>query len=176
MRRLGCFSLREFALRSGHYVGSGLAKRFCREMKSILVLSDFSPQARNAIRFAIQRFSPSLESLIILNAIFSNTHPRNTLIRLDDILQERSERGLASDLAFAHELVQGAPVQVKTFGFTVRYDEAIRNVLQEDHVDLILMAPLDAFAGTRPCSLKLDEHGLAQTFNVPVLAIPAYWG
>ena len=83
-------------------------------MKTILITSDFSPYSKYAIRFAVDYLSFSLHRLIILHAIYPSFQSNSTLIQLDDILRDKSARGLESEQAYAMGLLPGTNIDVKT--------------------------------------------------------------
>lgn len=71
-------------------------------MKNILLLTDFSENARNAIRYGIALFGADAQ-YTLLNSCTEPSMSTQTLFSVQDIIKKRSEEGLEEDLLFISE-------------------------------------------------------------------------
>ena len=65
-------------------------------MKTILLLTDFSNNARNAIKYAIQAFGEDVDYILLNSYIISQ--PSITVVKEVDIILEKSQKGLINEL------------------------------------------------------------------------------
>ena len=82
-------------------------------MKRILLLTDFSENARNAIIYGLKLFGDKAE-YTLLNACQEPSEDTDVLISIQDILRDASEKALAKDIEFIQEALPEREPTIET--------------------------------------------------------------
>jgi len=138
-------------------------------MKKILVPTDFSEHAENALSFAIgiaNRFG----SRITLFHTYKVRSTAGMLVSIDRYIKKDADGDLTSILAKAEtQLMNGASIE----GVVVKADaiEAIANKADKQGYDLIIMGTQGA-SGLAEVFMGSTTNGVIRQSGTPVLAIP----
>ncbi|WP_461053869.1 universal stress protein [Spirosoma arcticum] len=142
-------------------------------MKTIVLATDFSPNANRAARFAGQLALDQQAQLILLHAY--QVWPDNPAKTGDFPLSAEATR--ESSLTALHQLADklseevGAAVPIRCIAREGHTMNAIRSVTKDEHADLLIMSTV----GTAPQSAQLMGSiatGMVAETQVPLLLIP----
>lgn len=142
-------------------------------MKSILVPTDFSKCADNALQSALALAAQTGAEVTVLHVVFPNEGVDNNIYNVfwsDEYMAERI-KGLKKWVAKTHRLPVFKKVVVKTecrIGFPV---PAICDLADEVHADLIVMGTTGA-TGLRGAFLGSIAVGVLSKTKRPLLSIP----
>ncbi len=143
-------------------------------MKTIVVATDFSPNANQAAHFAIQLAKAQKASLVLLNAFHSwPTNPAETGGDFPLSAQAMRDESMHALNQLAHELHEkyGAALPIRCIvreGYAL---PVIRQVAQEEKADLLVMS----IVGSAPQSAQLMGSVATEMVGettVPLLLIP----
>lgn len=141
-------------------------------MKKILVPTDYSEQARNAVEHAI-KLAENFNATVYLFHAFHVPVPTmesTILLSLDDIEAENEQRLKAESLRIKDELKPQIPVEaISRVGFA---EEAIVTTGEEERTDLIIMGSEGA-SGLEEFFVGTNTAGVIERSSCPVLCIPA---
>ncbi|KKM80008.1 hypothetical protein LCGC14_1344180, partial [marine sediment metagenome] len=150
-------------------------------MKNILIPTDFSENAWNATRYAIQLFNNEKCTFHLLNvytpAIASSRFLAATLDggSLEDGAHMHSERGLKESVRRIKKTFDNPDHSFKTISsFSLLVDE-IKEVIENDDIDLIITGTKGA-SGTEEVFMGSNTVRIIKSIkNCPVLAIPQHF-
>ncbi len=139
-------------------------------MKNILVPTDFSKDAGNALEFALS-IANHLGSNITLLHTFEVSRPTGVLVNMEAYLRQDAEERLAEIVELAKPKLNGkAHIQSKVLeGDAVRL---ISDVADKHGYDLIVMGTKGA-GGLKEIFIGSTTNGVMKRSKKPVLAIPA---
>jgi nucleotide-binding universal stress UspA family protein len=138
-------------------------------MKKILVPTDFSEHANNALRYAINignYFEAEIELLHIyeMKTIIGST----TFIR--EYLKEDAERSLADNIRSFKNLIFGKTI-LHGRAFDGNLIDAICSIANNEDFDMVVMGTQGA-SGLKEIFFGSDTSAVMQQIRIPILAIP----
>lgn len=140
-------------------------------MKNILLPTDFSSNARNALKYALQFFG-SGNHFILLNTWQAPYTPPEVLISVEDILMKASKQGLDNELntVKAMQIADSNTFEtVSQFGNLV---DILNAVAREKKADYVVMGTQGA-SGLREALLGSNSAAAAKSINCPLLMVPS---
>ena len=138
---------------------------------TILIPTDFSENAQNAIRYAI-RFFGSESKFILLNTWQTPYTPPEVLISIEDILMKTSKEGLENELQWIKKSPEFENVYFETISEFGNLVDVIKSVVREKKVDFVAMGTQGA-TGLRQTLLGSNTSAAAKSLSCPLLVIPA---
>ncbi len=136
-------------------------------MKKILVPTDFSKTADNAIQYALALAEKFSAEIMVVNAyVPSGT---SVMIDLTDILKLESER----DLRIVEEKIKKTNPNIKltTLAFEGDLTHAIKSCVKEESVDIIVMGTTGG-SGLKAKFMGSNTASIIQKIKVPLIAVP----
>lgn len=139
-------------------------------MKKILVPTDFSSNARHALRYAIDVFGPEVQ-IVLLNAYEEPASTTTSMIALKDILHEASRKSLQEERDKAMKEFAGSFANIETASVYGGAMESVRGHAKKHQVDAVVMGSKGAtglkevFAGSVASSVAINA-------GVPVFVVP----
>ncbi len=141
-------------------------------MKRILIPTDFSETSRNALNYAIEASKMSPAELYLMHSIETEASLYTDFLGMNRefkmALANKAEEKL-NELKDAVLLYQG--VEVKTLLIKGRFLDAIKEAVEQNHIDLIIMGTLGA-SGIREKIWGSNTGNVIGRTKVPVLVIP----
>lgn len=131
---------------------------------SILIPTDFSSQARQALRFAAENFGGLPSRFILLNAYANMPKTSVPMITLSDILKERSEEGLQRECDFLSRELGFSGPDISKISRPDSFAEAIRFIVAKEKIKMIVMGLSAA---------DLDHRALTESVKTPLLLVPS---
>ncbi len=146
-------------------------------MKNILLPTDFSDNARNAIHYAMEFFKNELCTFYILNVQKASSYttddlmvaPANTTIHQSVISDAKKKLAIVVE-----ELKSAYPNENYNFNTITDYDifiDAIRQAIKAKHIDLIVMGTNGA-TGAAEAVFGSNTLNVIRKIDCPVIAIP----
>lgn len=108
-------------------------------MKTILIPTDFSDCAKNAMRYAVAKFGVDDVKYMFLNTFQQPPAGAGSLVSIVDILSSESKEGLKKDCAYFEGLILNTDAPVD---FISEYGELSRVITEEtknNHIDHVVM-------------------------------------
>lgn len=139
-------------------------------MKTILVPTDFSDNARNALSYAIQFFGND-NLLVLLNTWQTPYTPPEVLISVEDILMKASREGLEKEILWAKSLPGTERIRFETVSEFGNLVDIIKKVVRERAVDFVVMGTLGA-SGIKETLIGSNTAAAAKSVACPLLIIP----
>ncbi len=136
-------------------------------MKKILVPTDFSKTADNAIQYALALAEKFSAEIIVVNAYV----PTGTSVMIDltDLLKLESER----DLRIIKGKIKKTNPNIKltTFAFEGDLTHAIKSCVKEEAIDIIVMGTTGG-SGMKAKFMGSNTASVIQKVSVPLIAVP----
>lgn len=143
-------------------------------MLNILVPNDYSPEAKNALRYAVE-FAAQTNSQIILYHAIPEVMPINEVPYENYYADEVDEENLLME-SFLNMAKEENWPSIKTpktlVNFSNRVSDGIQAAFEEFKADIVIMGTHGA-SGWRKYILGTNTSSLIAEANFPVLAIPA---
>lgn len=137
-------------------------------MRTILVPTDFSEAAREALNFAL-RFanhgSLALD-LILMNTYFVPPVPNSRIISTNDELRSHSLSRLEKEALFAKGLIKNKRLTTSTLCRMGTLKNVILQVIEEKKIDLVIL-------GIRGSKRKDEVFDILNRSQCPVLIVPS---
>lgn len=136
---------------------------------NILLPTDFSENALNAIMYAYRHFDLDKVKINLIHVIEEPRSTSNVLLRLDNIMMKDAEREMHKVQAEIESEFGQKPEYIIKYGHLKNWVEILSNTLQ---IDLIIMGT----KGENDISSKLMgsvTESIIRTSKVPTLAIPS---
>ena len=146
-------------------------------MKNILIPTDFSNNAWNAIKYALELFQKSTCTFHIthINQFTAYTQPRTTLLTTTEDLEEsalqESKEKLEKTLKKIELLPMNAKHTFETSAIQAFFTDNIKKQVKEKKIDLIIMGTKGA-TGLKKLTLGSNTGDVITKVKCPVLAVP----
>ncbi len=147
-------------------------------MKRILLPTDFSKNAWNAIHYALTLFWDQECEFFILNAFqvgssgYATKRGRANQTRFYRLLHEQSERGLAEVLKKIGELGPNPKHKIKKYCLPEHLVNAVANMVKSKEIDLIVMGTKGA-TGLKEVFMGSNAHKIAKEIHdCPIILVP----
>ncbi len=141
-------------------------------MRTILLMTDFSDNARNAIKYAIDAFGESAEYIILNSYIIRKT--ASSLVNIADELREISEGDLRRELKFVRDTYpQLSNLKVTTLSEYGDPADVLLTIQNQNIIDLVVMGTKGA-TGLTKIFFGSVTAGVIRNTKLPVLAIPEH--
>ena len=134
-------------------------------MKKILVPTDFSDNAFNAVNYAIS-IAKILQGSITLLHTFQSPHPTGVLRSMDPVLEQDAENEMS---ALVQQLLSSFPVNYEIAKGEPVY--TIAAYAEREGFDLIVMGTQGA-SGMKEAFLGSVTGGVMRRTQIPILAVP----
>lgn len=138
-------------------------------MKNILVPTDFSENANNALRYAVN-IANHFEATIHLINVYQVHSRAGMFVNVERFIRDDAEKGLSKTVKAIEELLLKASAII-THGIPGRAVDVVCKYAQQHDVDLIVMGTQGA-SGLKELFLGSNTGGVIQRSIKPVLAIP----
>jgi len=140
-------------------------------VRKVLLTTDFSENANEAIEYALMLFDNESVEYYLLNSYSLLHNIPETLISLEDILQEQSKKGLSkalSQITRAHQ-----KLKIETLSVYGDPSFVIKQIANDRQVDLVVV-------GSRGWTLNGALFGstavqLVKSINRPMLVVPHHY-
>lgn len=145
-------------------------------MKNILLLTDFSKNAENAIRYALQLFEADICTFFVLHVEKVSSYTTSNLMTMgnssvyDSVIKE-SKHKLAK---FVSALELDYKNDNHSFKMLVDYDvmtDAIKQTVKSENIDLIVMGT-NGVTGAKEVVFGSNTINVIRKVNYPTLVIP----
>ena len=147
-------------------------------MRKIILPTDFSENASNALRFACQLFKYEKSEIILLHAYAEKVYTDESLLsnelmdELKTITKEKSEKALTEISSSMHDEFCNPRHSIKSVAAFGDLVDEVNNLVNSENADLVIMGTRGA---TNDRNLGLGSNTLLvlKYVQCPVLAIPA---
>ncbi len=140
-------------------------------MISVLVPTDFSKNAYNAMRYAISMMKKEMIHIVLLNTYQILPSTTEMFISIEDILKLNSEKGLKSEI---EQLKKEFPNANFTYDLVSLYGNlknGINEIIKNQTIDLVVMGTSGA-TGLQKLFLGSNASDIIRSIGKPVLIIP----
>lgn len=139
-------------------------------MKTILLLTDHSTSARNAIKYGIQVFGEDVEYILLTSYVLGQTS--GTFVNIADIVKKESEKGLEKDIEFIKSALPKYTnlkiIPLCQYGSPV---DVVKAIEKQKIADLVVMGTKGA-SGIAKVLIGSVTSSVIRNTSLPVLAIP----
>lgn len=136
--------------------------------KNILIPTDFSDNAENAIRYAVNFFGVD-NQFFLLNTWQSPYTSSEVLISVEDIIMKGSKEGLKKEANWMKTFDENISCEtLSEFGNLV---DIINSVVREKSIDYVVMGTQGA-TGLKETLLGSNTASAAKSLNCPLLTVP----
>lgn len=140
-------------------------------MKTILIPTDFSDTARNALQFAVNLFGKD-NKFIMMNSYIEPSTATSSMISLRDVLAESSEDGLKEELAHFETELGLTGLDLSTRSVYGEAPQAISNTAKIEEADVIVMGTTGA-SGVKEVFIGSVAAATLQRTHCPVITVPS---
>lgn len=137
--------------------------------KTVILMTDFSEPARNAIKYAIDAFGEDVEYHLI-NAYYARTSSA-TLLDLNDILAKESEQGLKNEVNWINEMYKERRIRLKSHSVFGGPVDAIRKIKNQYEIDALVMGTKGA-SGIDSVLFGSVASNVIRVTKLPVISVP----
>lgn len=138
-------------------------------IKSVILLTDFSNPAKNAISYAIDAFGESVEYNLV-NAFYARTSSA-TLLDLNDMLAKESEQGLTEEKAWIESKYADKNLSIKTHSIFGSPIDAIKKFKRAGEADMVIMGTKGA-SGVDAVLFGSVASSVIRATVTPVISVP----
>lgn len=140
-------------------------------MIRILVPTDFSPIAYNAISYALRIYGNKSIHLVLLNAYHLSGNGAETFISIDDILLTNSENGLKNEVKKLKTEFPDIQFSVDLVSYFGSIKNGVKDCISKHDIDLVVMGS-SAGSGLKKMILGSNSADLISEIKKPILIIP----
>ncbi len=141
-------------------------------MKRILLMTDFSENARNAIRFAIGSFGQGVQYVLLNSFVVTDTTTSLLPITKVDDLRKKSSEGLVNELnLIKSEFPHLKDLRVQLIADWGEPINALHHIASEIRIDLVIMGTKGA-SGLQKVFIGTVTASIIRKTPLPVMAIP----
>lgn len=139
-------------------------------MKTVLLPTDFSPNASHAIQYAFTLFNKGQRKMILLNS-YEPPRPTGMLINIDDIVKKETLNDLREEKELQLAKLNGDAALLTTLAQRGALDEALEAAVKQENADLIVMGTKGA-SGLKEILVGSNTSKVIKSSIAPVLAVP----
>ncbi|MBD80808.1 MAG: hypothetical protein CL840_17970 [Crocinitomicaceae bacterium] len=140
---------------------------------TILLPTDFSESARNAMRYGLQLYKGRGCNFIMLNSVEPTTSSSSAgmIMNMSEILTKDSLEGLKKDKEWIEALPEAEGCSVETVQMFGEFLGCVNHIIKDRSIDMVIMGTTGAsglkefFVGSNAASVILDV-------NLPTLTVP----
>lgn len=147
-------------------------KMAMKDFTSIILLTDFSETAKNAIKYAIDAFGTDVKYKLV-NSYFARTSSA-TLLDLNDMLLKDSEQGLQTELKWIKTQYPFLKLDIEARSIFGNPVDAIEKVAKNEFQDLVIMGTKGA-SGLDAVLFGSTASSVIRNTIVPVISVPPYY-
>ena len=140
-------------------------------MKKILIPTDFSTQAHNAIEYAFELFSPSDTIFVLLNTYRAPHSSSSMLMNLTKILSDDSKNGLTQELQWIGEKFPDHVKQCLTESVYNDFPEGVNKTVEKHQIDLVVLGT-KGLSGWRNWFSNSHSSLITNSNKYPILVVP----
>jgi nucleotide-binding universal stress UspA family protein len=140
-------------------------------MKTILLPTDFSENARNAINYAVNLFGDEECLFILLNAYMAPSSGSHVLVSVNDILKTNSEAQLSLEKEMLCEKNYCAVLDVHVKAEYGTLIDAVKKIQSDTNIDFIVMGTKGA-TGLKEVLIGSNTVDVIHKAKCPVIAVP----
>ncbi len=111
-------------------------------MKNVLIVTDFSEDARNAMVQGLERFGDNV-TYTLLNICQEPSDDNDVLISIIDILLETSKKALQLELQFIEKTLPDKPYNIRIRSTCGDAEEVLNAFLKEEEFDFVIIGTKD---------------------------------
>lgn len=140
-------------------------------MKNLLIPTDFSGVAHNAVDYSVHLFEGEIINCTLLNSFIEPPLTDDVLISIQDILEKQSREDLKREL---DEMIKAHPDGHIRWNTSSRYGflpESIKKQLRENKIDLLVMGTKGA-TGMQKVFGGSHTSEVLKSIHCPMLVIP----
>lgn len=138
-------------------------------MKNIILATDFSENARNAIVYAINLLGDKDVEYTLVNSFWEPQMNKDVLITIRDILEKRSEEGLQKEIEFIQEKFPDKTINVGTQSIHGRLSDVVNDLAKKKRYDYVIVGTKGK---TGSWYIGSVAKQLVQKSCVPIIVIP----
>jgi nucleotide-binding universal stress UspA family protein len=142
-------------------------------MKNILFPTDFSANAKNALKFALELAITHSAKLYLLNAYQLPYNRADMMLSVMDILKEDSEGGLKQTLEEINKMPEYASVQCETLSKSGDVVSAVSEVISDFDIDLVIMGSKGE-SGVLEKLIGSNSSAVIKNITTPTLIVPEF--
>lgn len=140
-------------------------------MKKIVLPTDFSENAKNAIEYAIAMFSYDNVEYILLN-VYSEPHSStDMLVSVKDLLEKTSRKSLKEEYEYFNNKFSQNLLNMRQHSECGELSDVINNLVETENIDFVVMGTKGA-TGLQKILVGSNTHDVVNKAKCPVLAIP----
>ena len=139
------------------------------KFEHIILLTDFSDSARNAMKYAVSAFGETV-NYVLVNAYYARTSSA-TLLDINDMLAKDSELGLKSDEKWMTEQFPDFNLKVEHHSYFGTPVDSINRLVNQENGDLVVMGTKGS-SGINAVIYGSVASSVVRNTIVPVLSIP----
>lgn len=136
---------------------------------SVILLTDFSEPAKNAIRYAVDAFGEDVEYNLV-NSYYARTSSA-TLLDLNDMLAKESEQGLAEELEWIRGNYPNLNLNINTHSIFGSPIDAIKKLKRTHESDLVVMGTKGS-SGVDAILFGSVASSVIRATVIPVISVP----
>lgn len=140
-------------------------------MKEILIPTDFSRNAWNALKYASAFYKDEDCHFLLLNAYEVPRTSADMLISLNDIMRRDSEKGLAGWLLKAKKELKNPKHVYSVYSQLGNAASLVSQIIKKEHISMVVMGTKGA-SGIAEVMMGSVASKVIQKASCPVLAIP----
>ena len=137
----------------------------------IVIPTDFSNNAQNAIDYAIGMFRQEDVHYILLNAYIEPLSSADMLVSINDILEKQSQRGILNEFIMLSKKYPELASKIEQRCCYGQLANVMHQLVEDENIDFVVMGT----KGTSNMKKKLmgsNTVNVMRTVNCPVIAVP----
>lgn len=138
-------------------------------MKNIILTTDFSDSARNSILYAIEFFGDNDVAYTLVNAYSEPQIDKDFLIKIRDILEKKSIRGLQDEYVFIKNCFPSMKLRIDQQSIFGEFPDIVSSLTMKKKFNYIVKGANGKQAGWY---IGSEVKSMVQKSKVPILVIP----
>lgn len=140
-------------------------------MKKIVLPTDFSDNAINAVEYAIAMFSDEDVEFILLNTYIEPYTSADTFVSISDILEKESKRKMEAEHERLSEKFPDVSKRISQYTQYGLLSEVVNSLSKKENIDLIVMGTKGA-SGLKKILVGTNTADVLKRVTHPTLVVP----
>jgi len=140
-------------------------------MKKILLPTDFSDNARNAVEYAISMFGYENVQYILLNSFAEPHTTADIMVSISDLMQKESKRELRNEMEYLNNKFPRELLNIEEISEYGQLAYVINRMVEAEKIDYVVMGTKGA-SGLKKVFAGSNTADVVKKVKCPVLAIP----
>lgn len=141
--------------------------------KTILLPTDFSESARNAMKYGLQLYKGRGHKFVVLNTVepAAATSSAGMIVNMNELMANDSLEGLKKNKKWLESLPESEGSEIESIQMFGEFVSCLKHIIKEKSIDMVIMGTTGA-SGLKEFFVGSNAASVIQDIAIPTLTVP----